>query len=152
MKRTTKILAFALASIFCFAAMSLSIFALDECPDHPDAGWYTEPAQEDNAYFHFYCCNICHLAFGVEDCLFMMDYDCTTRPYCTFCSQLDYSEGAWYPAHEYGNWKPYVAYHYRTCEHSHCLVEETQAHNFIETTIEGTVYEVCIVCSYNRKK
>ena len=65
---------------------------------------------------------------------------------------LDYSDGACYSAHEYGNWKPYVAYHYRNCEHSQCLAEETQAHNFIETTIEGTVYEVCIVCSYNRKK
>ena len=153
MKRSVRIFAFVLASIFCFAAMSFGVFALDTCPDHPHQGLYTLSFHEDNAYYHKYYCSVCDFMFGVEDCNFMNDYDCTTRPYCILCDQFDCSEGAYYPTHDFsGAWKSVYQYHYKTCGHAGCLQETTQAHTFIETTIAGTVYLVCTLCGYNRAK
>lgn len=154
MKRSVKIFAFVLASIFCFAAMSFGVFAADTCPDHPHQGWHSHSGtRPDNVggtyYYHDMLCDVCGRLFGSEECSFSMPYDCTVTPHCILCYQTKPAE----VAHDFsGAWKSVYQYHYKTCAHADCLQEINEAHTFIETTIGGTVYLVCTVCGYNRTK
>lgn len=151
MKRSVKIFAFVLASIFCFAAMSFGVFALDTCPDHPHQGLYTKPYHVGYAYYHEYYCSVCDNMFGVEDCNFREDYDCTTQPDCILCDQLEDVEV--YKDHLVGNtWYSDRNVHYQDCQRSGCLQTVFIAHDFVETVLAGTVYLVCRTCGYNRAK
>ena len=157
MKRTTKILAFALACIFCFAAMSFGIFAEDGCSDHGYQNWYTVPGSRPDGtggicYYHDFYCGICGSFMENECCVFGNTYDCTEAPRCMWCNQAN-GNVIVYSSHSYsGTWSYNSSQHYMNCGHEGCLESLAETHIFIETIIGGTVYLVCVVCGYNRAK
>ncbi len=157
MKRTTKILAFVLASIFCFAAMSFGLFAASGCPDHGYQNWYTVPRNRPDGvggifYYHDLYCGSCGRLFETENCFFNITYDCTEAPRCMWCNQTDGNVFT-YLDHSYsGTWSYNSYQHYMNCQREGCLEVLAETHTFIETTIGGTVYLVCTICGYNRAK
>lgn len=154
MKRTTKILAFALACIFCFAAMSFGIFAEDGCSDHGYQNWYTVPGSRPDGtggicYYHDFYCGICGSFMENECCVFGNTYDCTEAPRCMWCNQANGNVQI-YVTHDFsGEWKSVPQCHYKTCQRSGCLQETTEPHLYQETS-NGELR--CIVCGYNRAK
>ena len=154
MKRTTKILAFVLASIFCFAAMSFGLFAASGCPDHGYQNWYTAPRSKIDGvggifYYHDFYCGICGRLFETENCFFNITYDCTEAPRCMWCNQTDGNVQV-YGTHDFsGEWKSVSRYHYKTCQRSGCLQETTELHLYQETP-NGELK--CITCGYERTR
>lgn len=157
MKKTVKKIISSVLVIALFVLVGCySVFAWDVCPDHPHQSIYTCPRHIDNAYYHEYYCSVCDLMFGVEDCTFSVDYDCTVRPHCIMCEQLNMDAEVHF-MHDYsGSWSfhnnPSYPYHFQDCHNAGCLQTAFERHTYINTTINGVVYEVCIGCGFNRVK
>ena len=170
MKKTFKLFSFILACIFCLAAMTSSVFAVDNhsvstcsmdaCPDHPNAGWNVSWGQTPNGtLIHYYTCKTCGFAFDSDECLFTGYGDCTTYSYCILCDQPNPVQ---YDDHEFvgsWNWSQYISYHWRTCIHTNCFEEEHGTHDrdgkkFGEidpstgNIYEGQEQDTCEVCGY----
>ena len=158
MKKAYKITSFLLALVFCFAAMSCFVlaqdipsitpYATDACPDHPDAGWSTRwSTTPDGTLIHEYCCTVCGYAFDWDTCNFTGYGDCTAESHCILCFRPNPNT---YDAHEYGEWRytSFTSYHYRVCTRTNCFIEEQGTHNRdgVFGEVGGPYYPQCTVC------
>ena len=169
MKKTFKLFSFFLACIFCLAAMTSSVFAVDNhsvstrsmaaCPDHPNAGCGTAWGQTPSGtLIHYYTCNTCGFRFAADECIFSGYGDCTAYSYCILCDRPNPIQ---YTDHIWGEWRcsEYVSHHWRMCTRENCFEEQRGDHdhegdelNMVDPNtgaiIPGKQNVSCSVCGY----
>jgi len=143
MKKFTRIFSFLMALVFCFAMLSLNVFAAYlTCDEHPDADWYVENESAGQDEYHVFRCASCDRALEVEMCTFLTVYDCTQPSYCSYCGRIRPAKfDAHDPTHVY---RSDANKHYMACTNDiNCEVFFWEYHDYVPN---GNGVLECSVC------